>query len=136
MKCQECNGRGHFLFAMSTPTCDVCGGTGVVGAKPLFVPEPHWLMKSPRVFLSGFDGGKWSCAAKPASFKYGSGMYYNTEAIRFQDAISAIAVFSYTVISDDDYCSYSMHYDVPKRIGEGQDFTFAPGAIQIPESDV
>ncbi|MEC9048923.1 MAG: hypothetical protein VYA51_13005 [Planctomycetota bacterium] len=28
--CPECNGRGYFLFAMSTPTCDACGGTGKV----------------------------------------------------------------------------------------------------------
>ena len=32
MKCTECNGRGHFLLPLSTPTCDVCGGTGEVAA--------------------------------------------------------------------------------------------------------
>lgn len=30
MKCSECKGRGHFLFPMSTPTCEACGGTGAV----------------------------------------------------------------------------------------------------------
>jgi hypothetical protein len=28
MKCPECKGRGHFLFVMSTPPCESCGGTG------------------------------------------------------------------------------------------------------------
>ncbi len=30
MKCAECKGRGHFLMPMSTPTCEVCDGTGAV----------------------------------------------------------------------------------------------------------
>lgn len=30
--CPECNGRGHFLFAFSTPTCTHCGGTGKVAS--------------------------------------------------------------------------------------------------------
>ena len=31
MKCPECKGRGHFLFVMSTPLCESCGGTGKAG---------------------------------------------------------------------------------------------------------
>lgn len=34
MKCEECSGRGHFLFPYSTPQCDLCNGTGKI-------PEPQ-----------------------------------------------------------------------------------------------
>ncbi len=32
VRCCECNGRGHFLYPMSTPRCTHCDGTGKVPA--------------------------------------------------------------------------------------------------------
>lgn len=157
-KCTECNGRGHFLFAMSTPTCDVCGGTGVVGdaeSKPNywinrirrddgFEPPKqvsHWMNGKVRMLVMGPTSLK-SDHFSPSiitTMTLKNGLFYNPEAISFpKSSVDYLAedfsLCHHKVLQRGSVLNRSL--PSPTEVKAGQTLTFAPGAIQIPESDV
>jgi hypothetical protein len=88
MKCTECNGRGHFLMLMSTPTCDVCAGTGEAPAAAIASAEFEALVieryAAPTVDALG-DSPAAPRDAAPASV--GMWLSYKSEANRAQAQI-------------------------------------------------